>query len=38
MGTLSIVATSIGNMKEITLRSIHTLKEADVIYIEQIAD
>ena len=33
-GTLSIVATPIGNLKDITFRALWTLKEANVIYAE----
>lgn len=34
VGTLSIVGTPIGNMEDITLRALGTLKEASVIYCE----
>ena len=34
MGTLSIVATPIGNLEDITLRALRVLRECDVVYAE----
>ncbi len=34
MGTLSIVATPIGNLEDITLRALRVLREADVVFAE----
>ena len=34
MGTLFIIATPIGNLKDVTLRALETLKEVDVVLAE----
>ncbi|MFH0806394.1 MAG: SAM-dependent methyltransferase, partial [Candidatus Brennerbacteria bacterium] len=34
MGTLYIIATPIGNLKDITFRALEVLKTADVVYAE----